>query len=468
MIQSKKAIGFFCSLAFLAFVSFYFSARGILPFSDFALLEWQMKLAGQTIFDLPYLHQTQDPSFSFFPLPDLFFQLTKGKAHSTFPNFYPFIFSPLLKLFGIVGITITQFILFASAIYIFHQIKKDAISTLLLLFGSSLPIYIFLIHETVLIFFFEILILFLYHKNRPMIAGIISALTVWIRPEMGLVLVFIPFCFSNHKSKLRYGISILIGLLIITFGNLYTTGLVLPLRMAKHSDFQLRPEIILYLTKTWIEQAPIFLLSCLFFLRSFFFKQISYPIILLFSLTVVTLFLAPNTGGHNTPRYLYGFIPLYILILRKDNEPIPFLSYQWTFLLTLISLYTIWNLNSQIKELKKISKFQLNTLDELRKLDDTVLLFNNSDFSFVVLPLLEESKDILLLRKDYDPQVLARLLQNENIKSFTFLELPPSPFKLPDHLIFSDCTNKCGFYKKETALLPNALLPIIQTQYLRK
>ncbi|TGM60377.1 LA_3751/LA_3752 family putative glycosyltransferase [Leptospira vanthielii] len=468
MIQSKKAIGFFFSLAFLAFLSFYFSARGLLPFTDFALIEWQMKLAGQTIFYLPYLHQIQDPSFSFFPLPDLFFQLTNGKAHSTFPNFYPFLFSPLLKFFGTVSITVAQLILFFGAIYIFHQIKKDVVSTVLLLFGSSLPIYIFLIHETILIFFLEILVLFLFSRNRVTIAGILSALMIWIRPEMSMVMVLVPFCFSNHSRILRFGISILFVLSIFVLGNLYTTGSFFPLRMAKNSDFQFRLETIFYLTKIWIGQVPIFLLSCFFFLRSSVSKQISFPLILLLLVTVVTISLAPNTGGHNTPRYLYGFVPLYILILRKDSEMIPVLSYRWMFALTLISLYTIWNLNGQMKELKKISKFQANTLNEIRKLDDSMLLFNNSDFSFVALPLLQENKDLLLLRKDYDQQDLAELLQKENIKSFTFLELPPSPFTLPENLIIPNCPHKCSFRKTKTLSLPNTLLPITQTQYLRK
>lgn len=468
MIHSKKAIGFFCSLAFLAFLSFYFSARGILPFTDFALLEWQMKLAGQFIFYLPYLHQTQDPSFLFFPLPDLFFQLTNGKAHSTFPNFYPFLFSPILKIWGTAGITIAQLVLFSGAIYIFHQIKKDFTATFLLLFGSSLPIYIFLIHETVLIFFLEILVLFLFSRNRFFLSGILSALIVWIRPEMCMVIVLVPFCFTNYSKILKFGISLFLGISVFALGNLYTTDSIFPLRMVKNSNFQFRTDNTIYLTKIWIEQVPIFLLSCFFFIRSCVSRKISFPMILIILATLVTIVLAPNTGGHNTPRYLYGFIPLYSLIMRKDIVVNPLLSFRWIFLLSFLSLYTIWNLNGQIKELIKISKYQANTLNEIRKLDDSVLLFNNSDFSFVVLPLLQENKDLLLLRKEYDPQILVGLLQNENTKSFTFLELPPSPYSLPNHLSLPNCNQNCTFSKTETIPLPNALLPITQTRYLRK
>lgn len=108
MIQSKKAIGFFGSLAFLAFGYFYFSAKGVLPFADFALLEWQTKLVEQGIFYLPYTHQTQDPDFSFFPLPDLFFQLTNGTAQSTFPNFYPLLISPIFRVGELSGVVISQ------------------------------------------------------------------------------------------------------------------------------------------------------------------------------------------------------------------------------------------------------------------------------------------------------------------------------------------------------------------------
>lgn len=251
-------------------------------------------------------------------------------------------------------------------------------------------------------------------------------------------------------------------------GNLYTTDSIFPLRMVKNSNFQFRTDNTIYLTKIWIEQVPIFLLSCFILIRSCVSRKISYPMILIILATLVTIVLAPNTGGHNTPRYLYGFIPLYILIMRKDIEVNPLLSFRWMFLLSFLSLYTIWNLNGQIKELIKISKYQANTLNEIRKLDDSVLIFNNSDFSFVVLPLLQENKDLLLLRKDYDPQILVGLLQNENTKSFTFLELPPSPYTLPNHFSLPNCNKNCTFSKTETILLPNALLPITQTQYLRK
>lgn len=468
MIQAKKAIGFFVSFAFLAFGFLFFSAKGIEPFADFALLEWQTKLANQGIFHLPYNHGIEDPDYSFFPLPDLFFQLTKGIAHSTFPNIYPILISPIFKFFGYSGLTILQTILFSIAIYIFHQIQKSGKTTLLLLFGSTLPIYIFLIHETVLIFLLEIIVLFLYHKNQNVFAGIIGAIILWIRPEMCFIMVSIPFCFGELNQRMRFYLSLVCGFSFLAFGNYYISGSFLPFRLTKNSNIELRPENVFFLVKIWILQVPIFTLICFSFLKSLLNKKIHLRISLLLFVMIVMLVVAPNTGGHNTPRYLFGLVPLFVLLLYdKKKGPSPYISFRWIIIITAVTFYTVWNLNSQIKELKKISKFQSNTLNEIRKINDSILIFSNPDFVFVSLPLLEEKKDLLLLRKNYNPKELANLLNKENTKTFTLLELPPSPVELPYNFRISNCLNECNFIRGKTLPLEGALLPISRTQYKR-
>ncbi|MCW7493513.1 hypothetical protein ND861_12765 [Leptospira sp. 2 VSF19] len=468
MIHSKKAIGFFFSFAILVFVFFASTAKGIEPFADFALLEWQSKLAAKGLFHLPYNHQIQDPSYSFFPLPDLFFQLTKGFAYSTFPNLYPILISPILKFFGLSGIITLQSILFFIAIYTFHQIEKNSKTTLLLLFGSTLPIYIFLIHETVFIFTLEIFALYLYHKKLKNFSGIISAIIIWIRPEMSFVMILIPFCFEKQSLPISFYLSMFSGFCMFALGNLYWTGSFLPFRLLKNSDIELRPENIVYLSKIWILQVPIFTISCLFFLKSLISKINLLSIFLLLFITIVMILLAPNSGGHNTPRYLFGLVPLYVLLIgNKKENGAPYISFGWIFLIALIAFYTVWNLNFQIKELKKISKFQSNTLNEIRKIKDSVLIFSNPDFAFVSLPLLEEKKDLLLLRKNFNQKEMADLLFKENIRTFTFLELPPSPIVLPDNLPISNCLKECTFRRRETHILEGALLPISKTLYQR-
>ncbi|TGK78130.1 hypothetical protein EHQ31_06905 [Leptospira montravelensis] len=468
MIQAKKAIGFFVSFAFLVFGFFYFSSKGIEPFSDFALLEWQSKLAIQGIFHLPYNHAFEDPNYSFFPLPNLFFQQTKGFAHSTFPNLYPILISPILKLFGISGVTIIHTFLFTIGIFLFHQIQKNVISTLLLLYGSTIPIYIFLFHETIFIFFLEISALYLFHKCQNIFAGMISALILWIRPEMSFVLIILPICFENKTQTMRFYLSMAFCFSLLALGNLFLVDSLLPLRIAKNSDMSLRSENVFYLAKIWMEQVPIFILFCFYFLKSLYLKEIKISNFLIIIVTMVMVFLAPNSGGHNTPRYLFGLVPLYVLLLNKEEKnPNPFISYRWIFLITLISIYTICNLHFQMKELKKISKFQSNTLSEIRKIKDSVIIFSNPDFAFVSLPLLEEKKDLLLLRKDFNSVDLANLLTKKNIKTFTFLELPPSPVVLPNNFRLPNCSQDCSFQRGEIHPLPNALLPITQTSYKR-
>ncbi|PJZ44525.1 LA_3751/LA_3752 family putative glycosyltransferase [Leptospira brenneri] len=468
MEHSKKAIGFFVSLAFLVLGYFSFATKQIEPFADFALLEWQMKLAGQGIFHLPYQHLLEDPEFLFFPLPEIFFHIHNGLVYSTFPNLYPILFSPFYLGFGIMGVKLAQILLFFLSIYLFHLIQKDDISTILLLFGSSISIYIFLIHETIFFFFLEIIILYFYHRKWSILSGVLSICLVWMRPEMIFAIFFLPFCFPKEWEWKRFvGACVITGALFAII-NQITLGTFLPLRVLKNSAFQFRPELSLYLLKIWIEQVPIFVLFVFYLGKSIVRKEFLFRNLFLISLTIAIMIISPNTGGHNTPRYLFGLIPLYALTFRykeKNKEGTPKI---WILVCLIISFYQINVIFQQTKELKKISKFQTNTIQELKTVDDSILVFNNSDFAFVALPLLEQKKDLLLLRSDYPKETFFRILDSKNTKSFSFLELPPSPFSLGETLSLSNCKKDCEFQKNATWQLPAALLPITTTSYQRK
>ncbi|XDD53582.1 hypothetical protein AB3N62_14000 [Leptospira sp. WS4.C2] len=472
MIQSKKAIGFFVILGFLIFGYLTFTTKDIKPFSDFALLEWQIKLALQGTFHLEYPYLLADPNLQFFPLPDIFFHVYNGLPYSTFPNFYPILFSPFYAGFGIIGIKFTQFILFFFSIYVFYLIKKDTIATILLLFGSTISIYIFLIHETILFFFLEIVILYLYHKKWATFSGFISMCLVWMRPEMIFSICFLPFCFPKEKNWKGFFLAFLITGIVFSMVNQITLGTYIPLRMVKNSEFQFRPEISFYLFKIWIEQVPIFFIFILYLVFSFTKKEWSYRNLFLLVVTCFILLISPNTGGHNTPRYLFGLVPLYVLSLRKKQESESHITKTWFFICLFLAIYCFTVLFQQTKELKKISQYQTNTLQEISKIKDKILIFNNSDFSFVVLPgfvalpFSSSEKELLLLRPNYENKTLIQILTIKKNESFTFLELPPSsiPLRPNETVVFSNFY--ITYYEGYRYQLPDALLPIHATECL--
>ncbi|TGK55497.1 hypothetical protein EHQ16_09050 [Leptospira kanakyensis] len=467
MEQSKKAIGFFFGLAILAFGFLLFYTKQIEPFSDFALIEWQIKLANQGIFHLPYQNHLEDPNFHFFPFPSLFFHIQNGSAYSTFPNLYPILFSPLYASFGLIGIKVAQFVLFFFSIYLFYQINKNAISAILLLSGSTIFIYIFLIHETILFFFLEILILYLYHNRRTGLSGFLALCLVWMRPEMIFAVAFLPFCFSEKHNWKRYWFVFLITGIVFSIVNQFTFGTFVPIRFFKKPEYQFRPEIAFYLFKITLEQIPIIFLFIIYLVKSFKRKEWFYRNISLLTITTIIILISPNTGGHNTPRYLFGLIPLYILLLRTNTNIENKISKRWILLCLALSIYSLVTLWNQTKELKKISKFQTNTLEELTKIEDQILVFNNSDFAFVALPLLDRKKNLLLLQNQNHRENLITILNAKNASSFTFLELPPSPIPIGETLKLPGCNINCEFRTIETKTLPNALLPIKATRYKR-
>lgn len=474
MIQSKKAIGFFVILGFLIFGYLTFTTKDIKPFSDFALLEWQIKLALQGTFHLEYPYLLADPNFHFFPIPDIFFHVHNGLAYSTFPNFYPILVSPFYAGFGSFGIKWAQFVLFFFSIYIFHQIKKDAAATILMLFGSTITIYIFLIHETIVFLFLEIVILYFYQRRWVVISGILSICLVWMRPEMIFSIGLIPLSFPKNRNFISFiTVSIFTGI-IFSILNQIAFGSYIPIRMVKNSEFLFRPETSLYLFKILLEQIPIFIIFLMYVVSLILKRKQSYQSLVLLLFTCIILFISPNTGGHNTPRYLYGFIPFYVLALRNSEETEKQISKVWILICLSLTIYSSVIVFQQTKELKKIAKYQKNTLEVISSLDSKILVFNNSDFSFVTLPgfmalpFSASEKNLILLRPGFSNKTLIQILSQSNNDSFAFLELPPSQIPL-NETIFDVDRIYLGTYRKGTPYqLPNALLPIQKTIYYRQ
>lgn len=467
MIQTKKAIGFFYGLGFLTFSYLFIKTIQIVSFSDFSLFEWQLKQTFQGSLQLPYPFIRTDPSLEFFPLPNLFFHLTNNRIDSTFPNLYPILLSPIFHFFGRVGLQITQLLLFFLSLWLFFQMKRDHFLTLLLMFGASIPIYTNLIHDTILIFFLEILLFYVLHKKLISIASFITVTLVWMRPEMVFLILLLPFYFEWETIWKKYIVWLLaIGICFVCI-NYSFFGTVLPLRIFKNGNFKWNLEICIYLLRLLLEQIPIFTLFLILSLYQWFQKQKSFHSLALLFITALIIILSPNTGGHNTPRYLYFLTPFYLFSIHQIVKNNLVKEWKWMITTLLISFYSIYQLNYHTKEIIKISKFQSNTLSALKEIPEQTLVFNNSDFSFVAIPLLDQNKNLILLRKSPEESRFSSFLTLNKINSFVFVELPPSPYEIPNPLLISNCSSNCKYTRIKTSALPNTMLPIIISTYHR-
>ncbi|XDD45806.1 hypothetical protein AB3N60_13955 [Leptospira sp. WS39.C2] len=461
MIQSKKAIGFFYGVGFLAISYLLFKTLSIVAFSDFSLFEWQIKqvLKGST--QLPYSQFSNDPNLFFFPIPNVFFHLTNSRIDSTFPNLYPILFAPIYFFLGKLGIQIVQLILFFGTIWLFHRIKRDHLQTMLLLFGSSLPIYIDLIHDTVFVFFLEIFLFYCFHKKHIVLASFISVVLVWMRPEFLSVLCLIPLFFEWKTIWKQYLVWFFLFLICFVSGNYLYYETPLPLRLLKNATFHWNPEVVLYLFRLLVEQIPVFSVFIILLFLFLFQKKFPLRFFVLVLMTCFLIILSPNTGGHNTPRYLYCLVPYYAFSIQSLPNETTILRKGFFILLVFVCIYSTYQWNYQTKELIKISKFQTNTLSALKNLKEDTFVFNNSDFSFVALPLIEENKNLVLIRNHPKENQLGIFLSQQQINTFVFLELPPSPFPIPNPFVTSNCLNNCEYVLKEQYPLPDTMLPIM-------
>ncbi|MCW7503047.1 LA_3751/LA_3752 family putative glycosyltransferase [Leptospira paudalimensis] len=467
MIHSKKAIGFLYGVGFLTILFFFFKTIPTVSFSDFSLFEWQLKQVLKGSLHLPYLFITTDPNLDFFPLPNVFFHLTNNSIDSTFPNLYPILFSPFYWIGGKTGIQLIQFILFFLVIRLFFLIKRDHSLSLILLFGSSIPIYTNLIHDTIFIFFLEVLLLYIIHKQYVFFASLLSVFLLWMRPEFVFVICLLPFYFewkNIWKQYLKWFV-LFIFLFLTTNFILYST--VFPLRLFKNSTYHWNLEIVVYLFRLLIEQIPAFTIFLILSVISIFQKKIKLQNLILFLFTCLIILSSPNTGGHNTPRYLFCLVPFYVLSFHSNLYETLHRKNVGILLVILLTIYSIYQWQYQTKELIKISKFQSNTLASLNQIPEQTIVFNNSDFSFVALPLIEQNKNLFLLKKNPEENAFGAFLAKNHIKSFVFVELPPSPYPIPNPLVIPNYDNDCEFRFVDQYPLPNAMLPIMVTRYQR-
>ncbi|MCW7497577.1 hypothetical protein ND860_13625 [Leptospira levettii] len=467
MIHSKKAIGFFYCVGFLAILFFSFKTIPTVSFSDFSLFEWQLKLVLKGSLHLPYPFLTTDPNLEFFPLPNVFFHLTKTNIDSTFPNLYPILFSPFYWIGGKMGIQLIQFLLFFLSIWLFFLIKRDHLLSLILLFGSSIPIYTNLIHDTIFIFFLEVLLFYNLHKQYPFFVSLLSLSLVWMRPEFVFVICLLPFYFEWKNIWKQYLMWFGFFLFLFITTNFIFFSTVFPLRLFKNSTYHWNPEIVVYLFRLLIEQIPAFTLFLVLAVIGVFQKKFKLQFLILIFFTCLILLFSPNTGGHNTPRYLFCLVPFYVLSFHSNLLETLHRKNFTMILVVILTIYSVYQWQYQTKELLKISKFQSNTLASLNQIPEQTIVFNNSDFSFVALPLIEQNKNLFLLRENPEKNAFSTFLVSNHINSFVFVELPPSPYAIPNPLVIPKCDKDCQFHLVDQSTLPNAMLPIMVTRYNR-
>ncbi|MCW7463647.1 LA_3751/LA_3752 family putative glycosyltransferase [Leptospira limi] len=467
MIHSKKAIGFLYGVGFLAILYIFFKTIPTISFSDFSLFEWQLKQVLKGSLHLPYPFITTDPNLEFFPLPNVFFHLTNTNIDSTFPNLYPILFSPFYWIGGKTGIQLIQLILFFWAIWLFFSIKRDHILTLILLFGSSISIYTNLIHDSIFIFFLEVLLLYNLQRQNVTFASLLSLFLVWMRPEFIFVICLLPSYFEWKNIWKQYLMWFGFFLFIFLTTNFILYSTVLPLRLFKNSTYHLNSEIVVYLFRLLIEQIPAFTIFLILSVISVFRKQFKLQFFILILFTCVIILSSPNTGGHNTPRYLFCLVPFYVLSLHSNLYETLHRNNFGILMVLLLTIYSIYQWQYQTKELIKISKFQSNTLVCLNQIPEQTIVFNNSDFSFVALPLNEQNKNLFLLKENPEENAFSSFLAGNHIHSFAFVELPPSPYAIPNPLVIPNCDNNCQFRIVDQYPLPNAMLPIMVTSFQR-
>lgn len=467
MNLSKKAIGFFFIFGFFMLCFFLTKLDSIKSFSDFSLFEWQTKLGTQGIFHLPYSFSHFDPNYQFFPLPNLFFHLTNNFAYSTFPNLYSICVSPMYLMFGTKGIQITQFFLLLASVWLLYNVTKNEVLALFLLFGSSIFLYVFLIHDTIFVFFLEMVTIYFTAKKNVSLSALFSVVLIWMRPELVFVFCFLPFLFPNSIPWKQYFLLCGVLLVFVSFINFGFYATFLPIRLMKNRNSIGNWEVTVYLFRLLMEQIPLFLLFLFFLIWEWIQKKKNVLSLLVAIATILVCIVSPNTGGHGTPRYLYGFLPIYLIAIHIQYPNLKMPKKLVYILITFVMLYSTYQINSQLKILTKISKYQTNTLSAMESIKPKTIVFDNSDMSFIALPLLTKDKNIFLLREDVSQSGFANFLDKTQIQEFVFVEIPPSPFPLPNSLRIQNCIKNCEYRKVDSRPLPNTNLPISYSHYLR-
>ncbi|MDF3820485.1 hypothetical protein P3G55_11265 [Leptospira sp. 96542] len=448
-------------IIFLLFFLIY-KSQSIQSFSDFNLIEWQIHNIRHGIYSLPYEWSIYDSDLSFFFLPDRFFSSHNDQIVSVFPNLYPYFASFIPETEFTIVLRIMHVLLFFGSCFLMAKILKSWDAGFLFFISSILPIYILFVHETIFVLFLQILSIYLLKKDKLAIVSIVFALIVFMRPEMIIPLLFLPNILPSRKEKITLYAYMFFSLLPVFWIQNHINGTYFGLRVEKNLSSFPNWDVIIYLFQKTFLQIPILTLYIvsliIYFKESEFLKRG----IILLSFMLLIIFISPNTGGHNTARYLFGFIPLITMEFFNlwKNKKLIFKNY----ILFVMFLYLFVSMSEMLKETRKISHYQSNLVSTLKNTEESILVFSNSDLSFASLPLIH-TKKLILLRQNFNPKILSLILKKENQKSFLFLSLPPSANYFGDSFSLTDCSKNCNFKLIESKQLDGSLLPIQSLKY---
>ncbi|WCL50474.1 hypothetical protein [Leptospira sp. GIMC2001] len=494
-------------LGLLPLVIILLTAQDI-PFSDFAILEWQSytffsKDFSQGLY-FSYSANDMDPEFRLFPLPDHFFHMVNNQPMSVFPPILPFLYSFLYGEYFNYFYKFLQLTLFIGSILLLQKMKPRIGITILTIFGSQISIYIFLLHETILVFFLQSAGLFLLYRNKYLTSGLISGLIVLFRPE-AIFVGFLPLLFLKHtrsqkiskSSKLQFLLAFSIGLAIVggTQWAIYNSifGLRIEKNILFHFDLELQKSLLFLV----FYKLPIFTLFLILSLasliwivfrnkakhkstnplkakpnqdakfneveleyrnlqkHSWFISKFNFPFILLVFILLV-FFLSPNHGGHNTPRYFFVFLPFLILIC---NHYLIYLkkSFRYLIMASILFIGSI-NLIFTYTELKQLSNLQNKIKSQIQSIDYDTIVFTNPDISFCFINLFKDRNNYFLLRDNKDMKILYNAATKKNWSKIAVVDMVYNQDP-KDHFAKICDTEDCSFRFDKRISIDNSELP---------
>lgn len=466
-------------------------------FSDFGLLELQTRIFQETgSFDLIYKYSDLDPEFSLFSIPDHFLWVSESKIRFvTFPVlasiFAPLFFfdigdgNLLLSLFA-------QAILFSLSLYLVILRFGSIFAGLIFCLGSILPIYVFVLHETILVLFLQSLALFLLKEEEEgvgwsIFSGFLMGILPLVRPEF---LFSLPLGFFLTRSKsvcIRYGLGVVLGILGIFvfnqlyFGNLLGGRVMQNFSLNQTSDLgweifsrenRAHIWILLGLLLTKIPLYAIFILERIGSGFYFLYHRLVVPnkvgtgtglsdspglgwAIFLISLGI--LFLSPNHGGQNTPRYFFCLIPFLVYYLSRRFPGFPLSRFRILFFPILGFAFLI-PLYSSYREVLILSKTQIQVEGSIRALGDSPVVFRNPDLSYVFVKRASSSNQFLV-RGERSLLVFQDILRSEDWREFHLMEIGWSKDLSEQEILKNSDTNLLAHFYKNWKLEPREVFP---------
>lgn len=392
----------------------------------------------------------------------------QGKVIS-FPPAFQWLTSCLYKYAGFKGIYIVPFLsLTAMWLWFIFFMKKTGVKPLvisvafiLLAFCSPLTIYGALYWEhslSILLSFSAIVFLLLKRVSDfyAVLSGLMTGMSVWLRPEMLLLclLLVMIILFNNLKEKNKANIIFIASLLTGVLAYLIFNSLVYGIILGQHSVqlsapegfkkylmdkmiilFHLNGRLLLYFPLTGLFYGIIFYLSG---------KRITLPLIVRQLTVIITLFLLiaplalPNAGGKQWgPRYFLNVIPVIIMLSVVVMEHGLIKFNKWLLLILIpVAAYSMYlNVYLARRTLKRDYAYRVKPgLDFLKKQSCDVLVVQNQ-FIAQEYAALFDTKKIFLAEDQQSFNMLMKLLQDEGITKIIFMSHDADFKRLPENLI---------------------------------